>query len=368
MSVTSSNILQKKHLESAINRDALYMDAMMARTFTTKKGAEEWLKGFQAPKDSELRQKAVTQMVESFNVVNDVMSNRPNDVYSKHKTVTSTVGLITPQQVVQWMNAYDELTLDNEWTSIFRMDDLTGGFMGSIGNIRTSIRFERVNDKTDPAPMGTYAKGDWETFGPEFYKGGLRIANSILQKDPLTSLNLIFVAIRWKMMETKSGAAYEMINAMIAAASAAGYVQSFTTSPQKTLSLGRVALLRRLKGKGYGISRGLQTRIFGALELEGDIETIFAGFSPNTNQVAVNYKVVGNYTRHYSLNLATDLALSGPNACAIIAPGLLNNMGIFENVKLNQDSEILTDTTLIVASEDYIFRGEEQQVQVINLA
>lgn len=360
--------VHEKYRDHVATRDAHLMDAVVARTFTSTEKAAQWLKDWNSPRESEAHQKAAAQFVESLSVVNDCMMGRENGVYTRHKTVTSSVGVITPMMVQQFINAYDELLLDNEWMAIYRMDDLTGGFMGSITNIKQSFRFEQVNDKTDPAPMGPFAKSEWEVFTPEFFKGGMRIANDVLAKDPLTSLNLIFSVARYRMLEVKTQNAYTNFNAGIVLADAAGYTTAFTTSAQKSITLGRVALLERNKAKGYAVTRNQQIRIFASLELEGDVETIFGAFNPNTNAVATNYRAIGNYTRHYSLNLDSDLGLGGGNVVALVLGQYQNNLGQFSNPKFAQGQDILTDTTMVVVQEDYIFRTDETQIQIVHIS
>lgn len=357
-----------RYKEFGANRDQLIMDSLHARTFTNKDKAAQWLKDFLSPRDSEAHLKAVAQFNESMAVVNDAILGKENGILTRHKTVTSSVGLVTPMMVQQYIVTHDELTLDNEWMAVYRMDDLTGGFMGSITTIKQSFRFAQVNDKTDPAPMGPFAKSEWSIITPEFFKGGMKIANDILLKDPLTSLNLIFVVARYAMLEMKTANAYLGLNAGFTAANSAGYTTAFTTSAQKSITLGKVALLTRNKAKGFKLTANSQIRIFASLELQGDVETIFGAFAPNNNEIAKNYRAIGNFTRHYSLNVESDLGLGGGDCVALVLGQYDNCIGQFSNPKFAQDQDILTDTTRVVAQEDYIFLTEETQIQIVHIS
>jgi len=368
MSIQTSNVLQKKYAEKAVVRDEALMEAICARTFTTFEGAKAWVAAFSEPVGSENHTKALQDYNASVSLAVDLVMGRKNAVWEKHKMVTSTVGMVSPIQVAQYINAYDELLIDNEWMAAYRMDDLTGGFLGSILNIKQSFRFEQVREITDPAPMGPFAKSVWSLISPEYYKGGMKISDDILEKDPLTSLNLIFSVARYAMLTMKTDNAYLNMNGAATLANTAGYVTAFTTSAQKTITKARLALLKRLKNRGYSMSRNQLIHLYASLDLEGDIETIFGNFSPNTNAVATNYRAIGNYIRHYSMNLLPDLGLSAGDTGILVVAGFGNALGQFQSPRFAQDKDILTSTTRVVVGEGYVFTGDEIQFQLFKLS
>jgi hypothetical protein len=196
----------------------------------------------------------------------------------------------------------------------------------------------------------------------------MKIADDILEKDPLTSLNLIFSVARYAMLVKKTDNAYLNMNATAALANTAGYVTAFTTSAQKTITKARLALLKRLKARGFQMSRNQMIHLYASLDLEGDIETIFGNFSPNTNATATNYRAIGNYVRHYSMNLLPDLGLSAGDTGILLVGGFGNALGQFQNPRFAQDKDILTNTTRVVVGEGYVFTGDEIQYQLFKLS
>jgi hypothetical protein len=362
------SIAQHEYNLAAIERNRAIKEAVYAKTFLDEQAARRWVRDIKGDTKSDGYTAAVKQFEESLSTVSDVLNGRENGVLARYKTVTGPSGLMPQQTIQTFLINQDELLLDMEWMAVYGMADLTQGFRGSMETILQNFIFEQVNDSTDPAPAGSWSRSEWENFTGEYFKGGVKVANELLEKDPLTALNLIFTAARIKVLEKKTADAYTAMNAAITVAAGASQTTAYVNSVQETITKAKTALLRKNKGKGWGLSQSMAIRIFAAGELEGKIEAAFGSFAPVTNNVTNNYRVVGNFSRHYSLNLAPQLGLGGADRAVLVLPRIKCHHLQFRNMKMAQGVNISTDTTDIVALEGRTFITESDQFWVVSLA
>ena len=263
-------------------------------------------------------------------------------------------------------NWYNEMDLDMEWRPVFNRGDFRTNRFASIGILTSLVKWGEVGMNA-PIETSPYATAEWDKLIAKRFGGGIgndRRTMNLNQQFAIT-LNNEISALRWKSMEFQADFAYILLNAAFAAANTASQVTAFITGDlPRTINKANVALIQRLKGTGQNVSANTQMHLYAALELQDVIE---AAFDATKGLDGENIRVRANIVRHYSTNLATDLALGGNDVCALVRPGFENLWADFDGLKFETTSEIKRNTLEVIGQEQYNAEMNSLQCQIIEM-
>ena len=294
---------------------------------------------------------------------------RRNLVLDRHKAVTSTVLPMLGQTVETFVNYADETDLDMQWRQWFATDPLQGGLKGSLYDILNLVSAHDLPTDTSDIPASDFMAATWANILPEYKGARVRVSREILQKDPMTTVNAIIVAIRYALEVKKSQLAYTATQAAITSANSSGYTTAYTgSSVVRTINVGRTALIQRNFNKGYGLS-GTTPCILVANEAHRDL--IEAAFMITVNSLinSSNGTFIVQYpiSRVYTYNLAADLGISGTK-CALILPSRKNRFGIFNDPRIESYLKQDNNAMQVDGREAYNWITEDDQFQVLTIA
>lgn len=319
--------------------------------------------------DEDAKAKAIEHLCKAAMSVTDCDLGRQNMIVERHKTVTSTVMPMLGTTIQVFTNLADERNLDMQWRQWFGVDPLQGGLKGSLFDILNTVVAHELNADTDDIPASDFMSSTWAAILPEYKGGRVRVSREILQKDPMTTINGIVVAIRYALEVLKSQLAYTATQAAITAANGAGYTTAYTAgSVVRTLNAARLALFQRNFNRGWSLD-GTTPAVLVANEAHRDlVEAAFAitvnSLINNANgTITVQYPI----TRVYTYNLAADLGISGSKA-ALILPARKNRYGIFKDAMIESYLRQENNAVVVDGREGYNFITDTQSFQVLTIA
>lgn len=319
--------------------------------------------------DKEKRAKTIEHLCKAAMSISDSDLGRVNLVTERYKTVTSAVMPMLGTTVQVFTNLADERNLDMQWRQWFGVDALQGGLKGSLFDILNNVVGYELNADTDDIPASDFMSATWAAILPEYKGSRVRVSREILQKDPMTTINGIVVAIRYALEVLKSQLAYTATQAAITAANGAGYTTAYTSSSVVlTVNAARLALFQRNFDRGWSLD-GTTPAILVANEAHrGIIEAAFT-LTTNTRTESANGTVIVQYpiTRVYTYNLAADLGISGSKA-ALILPARKNRYGIFKDASIESYLRQENNAVVVDGREGYNFITDTQSYQVLTIA
>jgi hypothetical protein len=365
-------ITQKEHNEQfgAIKKRISRLANMPLFTRDT---ADAVAKGFQPGATTTDRERAVKLLNSAGQLGMDAMYGKMDDnafakLYGtkyvqgeRLPDVPTGAGIITDLR-----NMYNEGNLDMEWMPFFQQGDLRGSEVGGIVTFDNLVEWGDYG-QTDTIKTSEYATNAFETLKPQRRGGAVALNRRTLaiNRDFPITLNNVITAMRWSSLEYKAEVAYIFINAAIVASNSAYGSTAFVTGdlPQ-TINNASVTLLARLNGTGRMVSANSVLHLYASMYHRAAIE---AAFRASNGDDGENIKVQQPIIRHYSFNLAADLAISG-NKAMLCWGGSKSVMGDFAGLNFETDTQIRQNGLIVVGQEDYNMAAEEEQVQVFNLS
>ena len=315
--------------------------------------------------DSTRSEKAWNFIAKAARSTDDYLAGRKNDTVERHKTINSSVMPITPAMVITFLNMGDENQLDMEWMKVYAIDPLGTALAASVAEIKNMVEWYDLDTDTSTIPESNLTASTWADYRPRWKGARVNISREIMQRDPMTTVNLVVSAIRYKAEIKKSQDAYTSIQAGIVTANGAGQVTSYTgSSLPRTFDAARYALATRNNNKGYQLSAATRMQLLANIQLEGVIEaaynfTNFIAFGTQLPQRPID--------RAYTYNLAADLGISGTKA-ALFLPQRGSRHGQFKDLTIENVTRIENNAIVFVCWMGYEFITESDQIQVVNLA
>jgi len=303
----------------------------------------------------------------------DALSGRFNAATERNKMVNQSVMPMAGKVIEVYMNQYgDDLeAMDMTWLSYITTDDVTTAFRATIYDVILGIKAYKLDSDTSPIPSSSFKASTWEDVRPEFYGTHVPISRTILELDPMTSINLVVIGMRIALMKMRVQVAFERIQAGIDAAITAGYTTAYTgSSVAKTLNAGYLTLIQRLRTKGYGLTAQTPVTLTCSESLRDVVEPVFE-ITVNSLIASgnANGTIITRYpmTRQYTFNLASDLGASGTKVALILGQRRMR-MANFRNAVIEGATDVAHNAQSMYGREAYNFLIDEEQIQICTIA
>lgn len=349
-----------------IERKALIYSRPVKKNEVAKTLLENLAKGIQNPTDPDFV-KAVKNLsgLVGCHIDYDLdLNTHPVREVLGQKAVTSSVMPQMPRQVVEFRNMSQEDAIDDSWQALYQVDSVQGAQAMSLADVKRTTKAYRLKSANDKITFSDFLTTTWETIAGLWYGDGIAISESVLDSDPLTTINYIIVALRVALEELKTLVAFTNITAGISVANSASYVTAFATDIPTTINSARYTLAQRSKGSGYNINRQTPYVLFANETFEETIERYFR----DTNNIPFGtVRVNRPISRVYTNNLTPTLGLSG-NLALLALPYQRCRYGQFKSISVETYRDPETRTRKTSAVESYNFLTNAAQFQIVTLS
>jgi len=252
------------------------------------------------------------------------------------------------------------------WMQWMTQDSVTGALAVTITDVLNIAEFLDVDDETSDPLLSPVMAGIYSELRPKWNKRGVRIARSILENDPMQSINMIVIALRFKAIAKMNRDMYTMTQAGITAANSAGYATAYISGILRTINRARIALFNRLSAKPGGQEFSMDSNlVLVANEIHRDL--IEPLFRPTNNIPFGTQQPLFPVSRVYTFKLASDLGISGDRA-ALILPYRHHRVGTFRPLEIGSVAQPINNATVVYGQQAYNAIVEEEEIQVLALS